>query len=68
MIDRLSRLGREEQRVLVGTGLGVLAALWLALAWAEPMVLLALPLLALLALLLIRGARRRAARATKDWI
>ncbi len=67
MRGRWSELGAEGQRVLVATGLGTLAALWLAVAWSEPMVLLALPLLALLALALLRRARR-ARRAPRDWI
>ncbi len=67
MMDRFARLTPEEQRVLVGTILGTLAALWLALAWTEPMVLLAIPLLALLAMVLLRASRRRARRASRDW-
>jgi hypothetical protein len=45
MMDRYSRLPPEEQRIVVVTLLCAAAALWLAIAWEEVMVLMALPLL-----------------------
>jgi hypothetical protein len=43
MMDRYSRLPPEEQRIVVVTLLCAAAALWLAVAWEEVMVLAALP-------------------------
>lgn len=60
MINRFDGLPPEEKRVLMASGLGAVAALWLAVAWAEPMLLLALPLLGLGCFALIRLGRRRA--------
>lgn len=68
MFDRYLNSPPEEQKVLLSTGLGALTALWLSLAWQEPMLLFALPLLALVALLVIRKIRRRTARQAEDWI
>ena len=62
MMERYNRLPPEEQRIIVVTGIAAAAALWLAFAWEEVMVLSALPLLAGLAWALIRTARRRAER------
>jgi hypothetical protein len=68
MIERYSSLPPEEQRIIVITLLGVAATLWLAVAWEEVMVLAALPALALVAWVLIRGARREAQRRQEDWL
>ena len=44
MVDWYSRMPPEEQRVVVVTLFGAAAALWLAVAWEEVMVLSAIPL------------------------
>ena len=49
MVDWYSRMPPEEQRVVVVTLFAASAALWLAVAWEEVMVLSAIPLLAGLA-------------------
>lgn len=68
MMDRYNRLPPEEQRIVVITLLGAAAALWLAVAWEEMMVLAALPLLAIVAWVLIRSVRRRAERHKEEWL
>ena len=62
MLGRYNRLPPEEQRIVNVTLLAAAAALWFAVAWEEVMVLAALPLLATVATVLIRTARRRAKR------
>lgn len=62
MIERYYRLPPEEQRIVVVTLFGVAATVWLAVAWEELMVLIALPMLAGMCWGLIRLARRRAER------
>lgn len=66
MLDRYYRLPPEEQRVVLVSLLAAAAALWLAVAWEEPMVLAALPLLCGVCWGLIRAARRRAERHKED--
>jgi hypothetical protein len=68
MMDRYNRLPPDEQRVVVVTLLGAAAALWLAVAWEEVMVLIALPLLAVVAWMLIRSVRRRAERHNEEFL
>jgi hypothetical protein len=60
MMGRYNRLPPEEQRIVVVTLLAMAASLWLAVAWEELMVLVAIPLLFCIAWALIRKARRRA--------
>ena len=66
MMDRYNRLPPEEQRIVVVTLLGAAAALWLAVAWEEPMLLAALPTLVGVAWALFRSARRRAERHKEE--
>ena len=66
MIDRYNRLPPEEQRIVIVTMTAAAAALWLAVAWEEVMVLIAIPLLATLAWALIRSVRRRADRQKEE--
>ena len=66
MIGRYNRLPPEEQRIVLASLLGAAASLWLAVAWVEPMALLALPLLAVMDWRLIRVARRRAERDKEE--
>lgn len=66
MIGRYNRLPPEEQRIVLTSLFGVAASLWLAVAWEEPMALLAVPLLAVGDWLLIRMARRRADRDKEE--
>jgi hypothetical protein len=61
-----SRLPPEEQKIVHVTLLAAAAALWLAIAWEEVMVLAALPALAVVAGVLIRVARRHAERRKED--
>jgi hypothetical protein len=68
MMDRYNRLPPEEQRIVVITLLAAAASLWLAVAWAEVMMLAALPLLAALARALIRSVRRRAESDKEEWL
>jgi hypothetical protein len=68
MMDRYSRLPPEEQRIVVVTLLCAAAALWLAIAWEEVMVLAALPLLAMVAWLSIRSTRRRVERNEEKFL
>ena len=68
MMDRYSRLPPEEQRIVVVTMLCAAAALWLAVAWQEVMVLAALPLLSGVAWLSIRSVRRRAERQKEEFL
>ena len=68
MVNWYSRLPPEEQRIVVITLFAAAAALWLAVAWEELMVLAALPLLLGMARLLIRKARQRADRREKEWL
>jgi len=67
-MDRYNGLPPEEQRVVVVTLLGAAAALWLAVAWEELMILTALPLLAVVAWALIRSVRRRAERRKEEFL
>ena len=62
MVNWYSRMPPEEQRIVIVTLCAAAAALWLAVAWEEVMVLIAIPLLATLASSLIRSVRRRAER------
>jgi hypothetical protein len=66
MVERYNRLPPEEQRIVLASLLGAAATLWLAIAWEEPMVLLALPLLAIMDWALIRVARRHAERQKEE--
>jgi CRISPR/Cas system-associated protein Csm6 len=66
MIDRYNRLPPEEQRIVIVTLFAGAAALWLAVAWEEAMVLVAMPVLAAIAWSLIRSARRRAERQKEE--
>ncbi len=66
MVDWYSRMPPEEQRVVVVTLFGAAAALWLAVAWEEVMVLSAIPLLAFLAGAIIRSIRKRAERQKEE--
>jgi hypothetical protein len=68
MLERYSSLPPEEQRIIVVTLLGAAATLWLAVAWEEVMVLAALPVLAVVAWVLTREARRRAEQRQEDWL
>jgi hypothetical protein len=65
-VDIYSRLPPEEQKIVMITLIAAAAALWLAIAWEELMVLIALPLLACVCWGLVRTARRRAERAKKE--
>ena len=65
-MDMYSRLPPEEQKIIQATLLAAAAALWLALAWEEIMVLFALPALAIVATLLIRVARKHQERRDED--
>ena len=56
---------RDEQRFLLAVGLCAAAALWLAIAWLEPLVLGALPLLGVVYIALL-WAHRRFRRAGVD--
>ena len=49
---------RDEQRLLLTLGLCAAAALWLAIAWLEPLVLGALPLLGVAYIALLWAHRR----------
>ena len=66
MVDRYNRLPPEEQRIVVIILLGMAAALWLAIAWQEVMVLVAIPLLVGVAWALIRSVRRRVEREKEE--
>jgi membrane protein implicated in regulation of membrane protease activity len=66
MIDWYSRLAPEEQKIVLATSLAAAASLWLAVAWEELMVLLALPALAFITFALLRATRRRVERRTED--
>jgi hypothetical protein len=66
MMGRYNRLPPEEQRIVVVTLLATAASLWLAVAWEELMVLVAIPLLFVMARWLIRTARRRAERQKEE--
>lgn len=66
MMGRYNRLPPEEQRIVVVTLLAAAASLWLAVAWEELMVLVAIPLLCGIAWALIRTARRRAERHKEE--
>jgi hypothetical protein len=68
MIDAYNKLPPEEQKIVLVTVLAGAASLWLAVAWEEPMVLIALPLLWLIGRTLMRSARRRAQRQEQDWL
>ena len=68
MVNWYSRLPPEEQRIVLFTLFGAAAALWLAVAWEEVILLAALPLLAGMSKLLIRRARRRADQKQKEWL
>ncbi len=66
MVDWYSRRPPEEQRVVVVTLFAASAALWLAVAWEEVMVLFAIPLLGGLATLIIRSIRKRVERQGEE--
>ena len=66
MMETYNRLPPEEQRIVVVTLLGAAAALWLAVAWEELMVLTAIPLLFGIAWALIKAARRREERQKEE--
>jgi hypothetical protein len=66
MFDWYGRMPPEEQRVVVVTLFAASAALWLAVAWEEAMVLAAIPLLTGLATLVIRSIRKRAAQQDEE--
>ncbi len=66
MIDRYNRLPPEEQRIVTVMLIGAAAALWLAVAWEELMVLAALPLLGGICWGLLRVARRRAEKQKEE--
>ena len=66
MLGRYERLPPEEQRIVVITMLGAGASLWLAVAWEEVMVLVAIPLLFGIGWALIRAARRREERTKEE--
>lgn len=65
-MDAYTRLPPEEQKIIQVTLLAAAAALWLAIAWEEAMVLFALPALAGLAVGLIRLARKQQERRKED--
>lgn len=67
-MDAYTRLPPEEQKIIQITLLGSAAVLWLALAWEELMVLVALPILAGLAFFLIRTARKYHDRRKNDYL
>lgn len=67
-MDAYTRLPPEEQKIIQITLLAAAAALWLALAWEEVMVLVALPALATLATVLIRMARKHQERTKEDFL
>ena len=61
---------REEQRLVLTTVLCAAVALWLAIAWAEPEPLLALPILGLICWAVIRAQRRahpKGEAEVEDW-
>jgi hypothetical protein len=62
MDNRFTRMKRDEQRVVMYGGFVAAGALWLTVAWAEPMVLLVLPLVAIACWAAIHALRRKAAR------
>jgi hypothetical protein len=66
MMGRYNRLPPEEQGIVVVTLLAAAASLWLAVAWEELMVLVAIPLLFGIAWALIRSTRRRAERHKEE--
>ncbi len=66
MMGTYNRLSPEEQRIVVVTLLGMAASLWLAVAWEEVMVLVAIPMLFGIAGALIRLARRREGRRKEE--
>ena len=68
MVDWYSRLPPEEQRIVVVTLIAAAAPLWLAVAWQEAMVLVAIPLLAVVAWTLLRSVRRRAERHKEEFL
>ena len=68
MVNWYSRMPPEEQRIVTVTLIASAAALWLAVAWEEVMVLVAIPLLAGLAWTLLRSVRRRAERQKEEFL
>ena len=68
MIDWYNRLPPEEQKIVLVTSLAAAASLWLAVAWEELLVLLALPALTFIAFALLRATRRRLEQRTEDWL
>jgi len=65
-VDVYSRRPPEEQRIIVVTLLAAAGALWLAVAWEEVTVLLALPILAITAWAMLRLTRKRAERHEQE--
>jgi hypothetical protein len=65
---RLAKTTPEEKGVLLATVLSGGAALWLTIAWADPLVLLTLPCLALASGLFLWRVRRRTDEdGAQDW-
>jgi hypothetical protein len=64
--ELLDGLTTREQRVLGWSAVALAAALWLSVAWADPWVLLMVPLVGVAFMYFVRRARREEAFRQDD--